>query len=118
MIRALAIQMMFLISLFSAWSVGYASQFDDCCIERLQQSTDSHVSETKSKAVATIASHPEDCAARCNDCVICQTQCNQHGVVTFVIPSFGLDLAQSHNFEFMHSYTDIDSTVLKQPPRA
>ncbi|QLY26347.1 hypothetical protein [Bdellovibrio sp. KM01] len=118
MIRAVAIHLMILISLFSFWSVGYASQIDDCCIERLSQSTETHVSETKSKAVATIAGHPDDCAARCDDCVICQSQCNQHGVVTFVTPEFGFDLAQAHDFTFVHSYSDIDPTVLKEPPRA
>lgn len=115
MIRAFAIQMMILISLFTAWGVGFASQFDDCCVERLQDS--SHFSESKSKVFASLEEHPDDCAARCTDCVICISQCNQHGMISLTVPVLGLDFVQTHNFSFVHSYTNVHLSVLKEPPR-
>lgn len=115
MLRLFALQIMFFVSLFTAWSVGYASQMDDCC-SRIEESVSEHISEA-SHTVSVIQEHPDDCANRCVDCVICQTQCNQHGLLSALVPVFGFNLVQSHNSIFVHSYTDIESSVLKEPPR-
>ncbi|WP_413560351.1 hypothetical protein [Bdellovibrio sp. HCB209] len=105
-------------SVFTAWSVGFASQYDDCCISKMEESISVVSGHEDSSAAVSIQEHPSDCANQCHDCVICQVQCNQHGLLSFVLPIPSFNIVQTHNSAFVHSYTDIDPTVLKQPPRA
>ncbi|WP_413586730.1 hypothetical protein [Bdellovibrio sp. HCB274] len=118
MVRSIVIQIMIVISLFSIWSVGFASQFDDCCVSSLDLQMSSSNAEESHQASSYVDEHGGgDCAARCTDCTICQAQCNQHGLISIVFNRIGFEFNQVHGISFYPAHPDAPLSVLKQPPR-
>ncbi|WP_413577713.1 hypothetical protein ACLVWU_04645 [Bdellovibrio sp. HCB290] len=118
MVRSIVVQIMIVITLFSVWSGGFASQLDTCCAsdsEAIVQMTDS---QSLLGNVAIEDAHQDaDCASRCIDCTICQSQCNQHGLLSFTAHNLELELSQVYRGFQSHSHPDAPLNIIKEPPR-
>ncbi|MEK2690299.1 hypothetical protein [Bdellovibrio sp. GT3] len=118
MIRAVVVHIMIVFSLLNIWSVGFASQFDDCCESQVELTSGAFHDESSQQVKLVSESHQdEDCATQCVDCVICHSQCNQHGLMSFSSQLLGIELQQVYRAAALADYSEAPLRSQKEPPR-
>ncbi|WP_413580694.1 hypothetical protein [Bdellovibrio sp. HCB288] len=118
MVRFLIVQIMIVVSLFNFWSVGFAAQLDDCCETEVQHALTGFEAESVNNQGSVSENHQDDeCATRCAECVICQSQCNQHGLLSFSSQMLEIEFQQVHGEINYLAYPEAEIRVLKEPPR-